>query len=153
MEFRIAKPEDFKFIDEHPLYPDQVDKKPLEKIDYDFVLDHGDYILGAGGFRLINDHTAWVWVMMTEYVGNHLVPSVRVIKEWMEGYYDKEKNWNPGFCVEHSVYRLQASVAVNFQQGNNIARMLGFEKESKMLNFFGKGKDAWLYVRFMEAKQ
>lgn len=134
MEFREATTEDLKVCSEHSLH--ELDtKSTVSKEDFAFVLDHGDHILCAGGFQMITDVCAWAWIMPTKYVGSHWVPTIRVIKEWMEIW-----------CKEHEIVRLQAWVKVGFDEGIRTAEHLGFIKEYKMNNFIADGVDAWLYV-------
>jgi hypothetical protein len=54
------------------------------------------------------------------------------------------------FCREHKILRLEAWVDVNFNEGLRLVKHLGFHPESRKINFLGKNKDAWLYVRFFD---
>lgn len=140
MEFRKATEEDLQFVIEHGLYP-PTGKEQSEPIDFIYTLDHGDYILGVGGFRMITDTTAWAWIDLSEYVGRHLVPTIRVIAEYMEV-----------FCKNHHIRRLQAWVDKEFKEGLRTARHLGFEEEYMMKDFLGKGKDAIMFVKYYEGE-
>lgn len=138
MEFRQATDEDLKYVSEHSLYP-PTGKDQSDFCDYSYVLDHGKYILGAGGFQPITSTTAWAWIELTEYVGSHLVPTVRVINEYMEI-----------FCKNHHIRRLQAWVAKDFPEGLRTARHFNFEEEYMMKDFLGKGKDAIMFVKYFD---
>jgi hypothetical protein len=140
MEFRQATEADLKAVVENSLYPSQ-GKESTEAIDFIYTLDHGDYILGVGGFRMITDATAWAWIELTMFVGRHLVPTVRVIAEYMEI-----------FCKNHNIRRLQAWVAKGFEEGIRTTRHLGFEEECVMKDFLGKGKDAILFVKYFDGE-
>lgn len=140
MEFRQSTREDLEFAAEHSLYPD--DKDQPDQIDYAFTLDHGDYILGVGGFRMITNTTAWAWIELTEYMGPHLVATYRVISEYMDI-----------FCREHKITRLQAWVRKGFTGGMRMVRHLGFDEEYMMKNFLGNGQDAIMFVRYYQGDE
>ncbi len=139
MKFREMTFEDLAFVEEHSLYKENADKEHPERIDFDFVLEHDNYILAAGGFRIINKTTAWAWIELTEYIKKeHLITTYRTIKEWHEIW-----------CKIKKIYRLQAWVRSGFEEGKRLAEHLGFEKEFKMKDFLGPEKDAWMYVKIM----
>jgi hypothetical protein len=140
MEFREATEADLNFVNQHGLYP-PTGKERMDRIDFIYTLDHGDYILGVGGFRIITDTTAWAWIELTEYVGAHLVPTVRVINEYMHD-----------FCKRYNICRLQSWVAKDFAEGLRTVRHFNFEEEYTLKNFLGKGKDAILFVRFFDGE-
>lgn len=132
---------DLKFITENALYPFDPKNDKSDNACYEFVLDHGDYIIGGGGFRAITETTAEGWIALTTYVGDHVVPAYRVINEWLEIW-----------CKNHNIHRVQAWVKAGFEEGKRTLRHLGFTEEFKMLDFLGPGKDAYLYYRIMENK-
>lgn len=140
MEFREATPKDLEFAAQHGLYKTGGKDQP-DQIVYAYTLDHGDYILGVGGFHMITDTTAWAWIELTEYVGGHLIPTCRVISEYGEI-----------FCRNHKIRRLQAWVPKGFEEGMRLVQHFGFEAESLMKDFLGKGKDAMLFVRFFDGE-
>ncbi len=137
MEFRQATESDLNFVKENSLYP--IEEKEVAETDYVYTLDHGDYILGVGGFRMITGTTAWAWLELTDYVGGHLVPTYRVIKEYMEI-----------FCRDHHIVRLQAWVRDGFMEGMRTVRNLDFEEEYLMKNFLGMGCHAILFVKYFK---
>lgn len=136
MEFRKATEKDLEFVEQNSLYPTS-EKDQTEAIDYIYTLDHGDYILAVGGFRMITDSTAWAWTELTKYVDGHVIPTYRVISEYMEI-----------FCKNNNIIRLQAWVASDFVEGIRTAEHLGFMKEYLMEDFLGKDKDAILFVKY-----
>jgi hypothetical protein len=136
MEFRIATKADIDFVAENSLYG-PIGKEQQEQIDFVYTLDHGDYILGVGGFRMVTDSTAWGWIELSGYIGNHLVPTIRVIQDYMKI-----------FCSNHKIRRLQAWVASDFPEGIRTAKHLGFVEECTMIDFLGKGKNAILLVQY-----
>lgn len=140
MEFREATEKDFEFAAQHSLHKTGGKDQP-DRIDFGYTLDHGDYILAVGGFRLITDTTAWAWIELTEYVGSHLIPTCRVISEWAEI-----------FCRDHNIRRLQAWVPKGFEEGMRMVRHFGFEAEFLMKDFLGKGQDAMMFVRFFDGE-
>jgi hypothetical protein len=140
MEFRQATEADIQFAADHALYPKR-DPDKENCADFVYTLDHGDYLLAVGGFRMITDTTAWGWVELTEFVGNHLVPTIRVISEYMDI-----------FCKNHKIRRLQAWVADRFEEGFRTVRHLGFDEEYLMKDFLGKGKDAIMFVKFYDGE-
>lgn len=140
MEFRQSTEDDLKFAAEHSLY-EPSGKEKMDTVDFVYTLDHGDYILGIGGFRMITDTTAWAWIELTEFVGKHLVPTVRVVSEYMEI-----------FCKNHGIRRLQAWVNKEFAEGIRTTRHFGFEEEYMMKDFLGKGKDAIMFVKYFDGE-
>jgi hypothetical protein len=136
MEFRQATEDDLTFVKAHSLYP-PTGKENSDAFDFVYTLEHGEYILGIGGFRMITDATAWAWIELTEFVGSHIIATYRVISEYMEI-----------FCTNHTICRLQAWVDKDFQAGNRTAFHLGFSVEQQMKDFLGKGRDAILYVKY-----
>lgn len=141
MEFRAMTEADLKIILEHSLYAQEPKNSMSDDAHAEFVLEHGDSILAAGGFRAITETTAEGWIMLTDYVGNHLIPVYKVISEWLEIW-----------CKNHKIHRVQAWVKSGFEEGKRTVRHLGFTEEFKMLDFLGPGKDAYLYYRIMENK-
>jgi len=136
MNFRVAKYEDLEFVRRHSLFPNDV-KEQVAQIDSDFVLEHNDKVLIIGGFRMITESTCWGWFQMTEFVGEHIVPVYRVIKEYLEIW-----------CRDHHITRLQVYVETGFEKGFRVVEHLGFEQEHIMKHFMGKDRDAILFVRY-----
>ena len=152
MDFRIMTAEDLAFVDAHLLYPDER-KERKDDQDFNFALQHGDYVLGVGGFRMITDTTAWAWVQLTSYVGHHIIPTIRVITEYMDGYYLKDGTHKPGFCKKHGILRLQAFVRADFPEGHRLVEHLGYFREGPVMkDFCGKGIDAHLYVKHYDGE-
>lgn len=140
MEFRLATESDLKFVKEHSLYP-PTGKENSDCIDFVYTLEHGDYIIGVGGFRLITDSTAWAWIELTEFVGSHIIATYRVISEYMQR-----------FAENHSICRMQAWVEKGFAEGHRTALHLGFTVENTLKDFLGKNRDAIMYVRYFNGE-
>lgn len=136
MEFKEATEAELSFATNHSLHG-TTDKGTPERIDYVYTLKHEENVLGVGGFRMITDTTAWAWIEPTEFIGGHLVPTYRVINEYMAI-----------FCKNHGIRRLQAWVEKGFSEGMRTVRHCGFEEEYMMKDFLGKGRDAILFVRY-----
>lgn len=136
MEFRQSTQSDFDFVTEHSLYKSG-EKDVPSQVRYAYTLDHGDYILGIGGFEMITDTTAWAWLELTEYVGSHLIPTFRVVAEYIDI-----------FCKNHKIRRLQAWVDKDFPEGIRTVRHLGFQEEYMLKDFLGKGKNAIMFVKY-----
>lgn len=137
MEFRKMTEQDWKIAEEHPLYPNG--KKEVNDVqDFDFTFEHDGQVMCVGGFRMITETSAWGWIQLTEYSKEHLVPSIRVVKEWME-------EW----CKNHSIIRLQAWVATDFIEGMRTVEHFGFRRECLLNDFLGKDKPAVLYAKIM----
>lgn len=135
MQFREAAQSDLDFV-EATLLHNTVHYKQPERIDYCYTLEHENEILGVGGFRFVNETTAWVWIILSKYAKGHLKTVYRATKEWMDI-----------FCEEHRLRRLQAYVDIGFPEANSLVEHLNFNWESTMKNFW-PDKDAHLYVRF-----
>ncbi len=127
---------DIEFVKDNSISRGIFHKQP-EVTDYSYTLEHGN-ILGVGGIRMINLTTAWAWIDLTHYSGEHIIKVYRVIKEWMD-IVTREKG----------IKRLQVYIEPDFPEALRTVQHLGFEFESVMENFMGD-KDAWMYVRFTE---
>ncbi len=136
MEFRLTIPEDFVYIANNSISRG-IQKYSPEQIEFCYTLDHEGIPLGVGGFRLINQTTAWCWVDMTHNSGDHLIITYRTIKEWIDS-----------FVEEHGLKRLQAYVQCDFTEAIRMVQHLGFKKESIMEKFMGD-RDAFMYVRII----
>ncbi len=136
MEFRETTQEDLDFVANHSVSRGILKRQP-ECIDYCYTLEHEGKPLGIGGFRLINETTAWAWVDITDCAGGHIIPAYRVLKDWIDI-----------FVKEHGIKRLQAYIEMDFPEAIRMVQHLGFEKESIMRSFVGD-KDASMYVRII----
>ena len=136
MEFRQATQEDLAFVADHSISRG-IQKLQPEQTEFMYTLEHNGDPLGIGGFRLINTHTAWCWLDMTDRAGGHIIVFYRVLKEWIDQ-----------FIADHKLTRLQAYVECDFNEAINMVQHLGFHKESIMKNFMGD-KDAFMYVRVL----
>ena len=136
MKFRETTQEDIDYVSNHSISRGIFKHQP-EQTDYIYTLEHDDKPLGVGGFRLINQSTAWCWVDLTHQSGNHIISVYRVIKEWIDI-----------FSEEHKLRRLQCYVEQDFEDARRMVQHLGFHKESIMKNFMGS-KDADMYVRLI----
>lgn len=136
MNFREMIQSDVDFVKDHSVSRGIFYKQP-EVTDFSYTLEHEGEILGIGGIRLINPTTAWAWIDMTHYAGNHIIAVYRVIKEWMDI-----------LCKEKGIKRLQAYIEMDFPEAIRMVRHLGFKEESVMKNFMGD-KDAFMFVRIV----
>ena len=137
MNFREAIQSDLDYLADHSVSRGIQSKQP-SAIEYLYTLEHEGVPLGVGGFRLINLTTAWCWVNLSDKMKHgHVIPTYRVIKEWIEM-----------FTKEHGIKRLQAYVEVDFPEAIRMVEHLGFEQESIMKNFVGD-KDAAMFVRII----
>ena len=134
MIFREAVQEDLDYLADNSISRG-VQKHAPEQVSYIYSLEHNGKLLGAGGFQLINLHTAWCWVDMSHEARNYIVSSYKTIKEQIES-----------FMIEHNIKRLQAYVECDFPEAIRMVSHLGFHKESIMKNFVGDN-DAYMYVR------
>ncbi|HOK66354.1 MAG TPA: hypothetical protein PLV55_06035 [Anaerohalosphaeraceae bacterium] len=136
MNFRKMTHDDLLYLQNHSIRPIGFCTLCPEEIDFDYTLEHEGKVLGAGGFRLIASSTAWAWVQIAPEALENLVTVYRVIKEWMDIW-----------AQTHKIHRIQAWVDVSHEEGKRMAEHLGFHKESKMTDFLGPKKGAWLYVK------
>lgn len=136
MQFRETTVEDLNYMAEHSVSRG-IQKHCPEQCDFMYTLEHDGIPYGVGGFRLINLHTAWCWVDLTDLAHENVKTSFRVIKEWIDI-----------FAKEHNLKRLQAYVECDFTQAIRMVEHLKFKKESIMKNFMGD-EDAYMYVRII----
>ena len=137
MEFRETTQEDLDYMAEHSVSRG-IQKNSPEQVSFMYTLEDNGIPLGIGGFRLINQYTAWCWVDISCLGHSNIYTSYRTIIEEIEKFAEK-----------HKVKRLQAYVECDFPEAITMVRHLGFTKESIMKNFMGD-KDAYMYVRIME---
>jgi RimJ/RimL family protein N-acetyltransferase len=135
MIFRKMTQEDIKKVAGNSMSRGILHKQPAA-IEFDYCLEHEGKILAVGGFRLINETTAWAWLDMTNHAKDHLIGVYRVTKEWMRT-----------LTEELGVKRLQAYVEADFVEGIRLIQHLGFHFEYTMHNFVGN-KPACMYVKF-----
>lgn len=81
--------------------------------------------------------TAWAWVDLTHYAGEHIIVVYRVIKEWMEI-----------LAKDKGIKRLQCYCECDFPEAIRTIEHLGFEKEfTKPMKRFVGEKPAFLYMK------
>jgi hypothetical protein len=54
------------------------------QVDFVYTLEHEGRVLGIGGIKLLNSHSAWAWFNLTDAAQGHMIVVYRVIKEWLE---------------------------------------------------------------------
>jgi hypothetical protein len=128
--------EDVKYLEDNSVSRG-IFKNTPEVTDYSYSLEHEGILLASGGFRLINNTTAWCWLDMSHHAGSHIQTLYRVISEWMEE-----------FIKDKGIKRLQAYIDPLFPEGIRLVQHLGFERESNMTNFYGN-RDAYLYRKLI----
>jgi RimJ/RimL family protein N-acetyltransferase len=94
--------------------------------EYNYALADGDVTLGIAGFRIINDFTAWVWMIPGDEWTQHLAVAFRLLSEWIET-----------FCADFGIRRLEAFVEIGFNEGIRLVEHLGFIEDGIMKNFYG----------------
>ena len=122
MELRETTSEDLIYAANNSV--SRVDKEPPEQTDFMYTIEHEGDVLAVGGFRLINHTTAWCHVNLTNKASSHTIHTYRIIRDWINE-----------FVEEHGIKRLQAYVEADFQEGIDLVKHLGFERESIMPNF------------------
>lgn len=137
MEFREANQRDLDYMAEHSVSGGCFHEQPLA-IDLVYALEDEIGFLGVGGIKMMNAHTAWVWVDWTQYAKNRPRMAYRVIKEWLAA-----------FMSQKGIVRLMAAVDVEFPEAINMCEHLGFHRESIMKFFLGD-RDAYCYVKIGE---
>lgn len=139
MEFRELKQEDIDAVKDDSISRGILSKQP-EIIDFGYTLEHEGKVLGIGGIRFINMTTAWAWVDLTHYAGEHIITVYRVIKEWMEL-----------LAKDKGIKRLQAYIETDFEEAIRLVKHLGFHYEYTMPNFVGN-KPTRMFVRFFDGE-
>lgn len=135
MELREATESDLIFASEHTVSRGCFRERP-DKIEYVSALEHEGEILMVGGIKLLNLHSAWVWMDWTEYALKYKIMCLRLVRDYLDG-----------FMEETGVVRLMAAIEVNFPEAINTAEHLGFHREGYMPKFAGDTA-AYMYVRF-----
>ena len=106
-----------------------------EKQDISFTLADGDKVIGVFSVLKIYSGRGVVSYFISREAGNYMLSMIRKLKELIaDGMYK---------C---KIDRLEMSVMSGFEHGDRFAKMLGFEYEGTMRNYY-KGKDYKLYAR------
>lgn len=135
MEFAELTQADIDYVKERSISRGVLKDQP-SKIDFSYALRHQGKVLGIGGFRLINMTTAFAWLDLTHYAGEHIKTCYRIISEWMEI-----------LVKEHGIKRLQCYCEIDFPEAIRTIEHLGFAREAIMPRFVGE-KSAYLYVKY-----
>ena len=130
MNFRISKLEDFEYMAQHST--NKTERKRIDRVDYDYTLEHEGRVLGMGGFSMILPETYWCWIDLTPEAEDHILTTYRVTKEWINQFADKME-----------IKRLQAFVR-NDERHIRLVNHLGFQREFLMKNFYAN-EDAYMY--------
>jgi RimJ/RimL family protein N-acetyltransferase len=134
MIFRETNQDDLVHMGDNSLSRGMQKQCP-EQLSYLYTLEDKGNVLGVGGFRYINLHTAWCWVDLTQLAHDNLLVAFRTMRDAIDQ-----------FCAENDITRLQAYVECDFPEAMRLVEHLGFIKESTMKNFVGD-KDAFMYAR------
>lgn len=93
----------------------------------------GDRVVGCAGVLELWKGRAAAWAFLAGDLGRKFVPFHRAVKRFLA-------------VAEYS--RIEAEVALDFDEGHRWARILGFELENpRMRKYFPDGSDAALYVK------
>ena len=136
MLFREATKEDLEYVARYSV--SRGNKEYPDTIDYIYTLENQGVVLGVGGFKLLNENTAWVWLDFTPEARVQIRIVYHVIVEWMQI-----------FVKNHGLRLLMAAVRPLFTEAIMTIEHLGFHKEATMPNFFGD-QSAHLYLRLYE---
>ena len=85
MNFRQLQESDIAFMAEYSLYGKEHWKAMSGQTEYNHCLEHEGRILCVGGFKMINNFTAYGWFDMSEFAKDHIITTYRAIKEWVFG--------------------------------------------------------------------
>jgi len=137
MNFREMTEQDVEYMKTHSVSRGILKHQPIQT-EFCFTLENRGNILGIGGFRLINQTTAWCWCDLTEWSHDHVIVTYRVIKEWIDI-----------FVETHGLKRLQAYIEPDFPEAIRMIQHLGFKKESTLESFLPDGRNAFMYKRII----
>ena len=132
MNFRKAKTEDLEYVAQHSI--SKGIKEFPTSVDHIFTLEHEGDILGVGGFKLLNEYTAWCWMDWTNSALVYKISTYRVVREWLDE-----------FRKQFGIKLLMAAVREHFAEAIRTVTHLGFEKSIRLPKFFGE-EDAYLYI-------
>jgi len=138
MILRNATAEDVVQVSQDSMSRGCLDRQP-EVVDFVYALEHEGVVLGIGGVKLLNPHTAWCWFDLSRAARKHIVAVFRRIRDQLDA-----------LSRVHGIGRMMAAVDASFPEAIRTARHLGFEQESVLKDFFGKGKDGLLFVWLKE---
>jgi RimJ/RimL family protein N-acetyltransferase len=138
MQFREATESDLRIVSKDSI--SRGCREFPEAIDLVYALEHDDIVLGVGGLKLMNEHTAWVWMDMHVEARKHIKLIIRLLKRFLDG-----------FASKRGITRLMAAVDVDFPEAIRTVEHLGFHRESRMKAYNGD-TDAFLYVKLSEVK-
>lgn len=98
---------------------------------FSLICDEG-VVWGCAGVCQLDPHRANAWALIREGIGGNFF---RFHKEVYSFLCNTEYN------------RVEMAVDTEFQESERWARMLGFELEGYMRQYFPDGRDAYLYAR------
>ena len=106
--------------------------KAMESVP-SFTAFEGGEVLGCGGILEYHPERALIWSYVSANAGRHFLKVHRAVSQFLDTTTYK---------------RLEAEVAVDFENGHRWVRMLGFEVETpRARNHMPEGGDATIYVR------
>ena len=148
MEFRAISDEDIDYMKEHSSTPEFYKQIP-EETEFSYALVHDDKTLVVGGFRLMNKTTCVNWFDISDVGYKNIVQVVRTIKEWSEGYTDKDGKHHVGFYEMMGILRAEAYVRSGHLEGERFVKHFDFTHERVVLKYFGEDP-ANLFVKFFD---
>lgn len=112
---------------------DQADTiESLSAIEAYTAMD-GDRVIGCAGVLELWKGRAAAWAFLADGMGRQFVTLHRAVKRFLD-------------VADYG--RIEAEVALDFEEGHRWAHMLGFELENpRMRKYFPDGSDAALYVK------
>ena len=138
MIFRETTQEDLDYCSKYGISGGKFDL-PGDTVTETVTLELEGLVIAIGGIVKITETTAWSWVEVTPESIDHIYTFYRTVKEWSD------------ICAKlNGIRRYQSWVDASNEKHIRFAKHLGFEVESTMKDFLGKGKDALLFVKMMD---
>jgi len=138
LNYRIATKEDIEFCEKHGISGGKFEIEG-ELLQETIAVELDGLVIGIGGWIKITDVCVWSWTELTPGATENIF-----------GFFRKTRDWMNTTAEVNGIKRYQCWIDADNEKRIRFAEHLGFEKESLMKDFNGKGKDAFLYVKLMD---
>lgn len=99
------------------------------------TIEDAGRVMAVGGLKMMNPTSAWCWINLTPQAVESIHSVYRMIGDWINKIIE-----------DKGLIRVMAAIDPKREDCIRLCEHLGFEKESIMLDFFGR-QPALMYVR------
>lgn len=96
------------------------------------LVARNNIVLGAAGIWVMENHRGLAWALISDTIGTDFIHFHKAVANFLDNL---------------DIQRVEMAVETNFKQGVRWAKMLGFNLEGLMHNYYPNGSDAYLFAR------